>query len=258
MDWSERIVFVTGASSGIGAACARTFAAAGARILVAARRGDRLAALSAELAAAAGGPRRVHQIALDVRDQPAVARAIASLPAEWSAIDVLVNNAGLSRGLAKLHEGELADWEEMIDTNVKGLLYVTRAVLPGMVARGRGHVINLGSIAGHESYPGGNVYCASKAAVKALTSGLRMDLVDTPIRVSTIDPGLVETEFSLVRFRGDAPRAAKVYAGLEPLTAEDVAEVVFFCASRPPHVNLAEVLLLPAAQASATLVHRRT
>jgi len=131
-------------------------------------------------------------------------------------------------------------------------------VLPGMVARGRGHVINLGSIAGHESYPGGNVYCASKAAVKALTSGLRMDLVDTPIRVSTIDPGLVETEFSLVRFRGDAPRAAKVYAGLEPLSAEDVAEVVFFCASLPAHVNLAEVLLLPAAQASATLVHRRT
>ena len=258
MDWSERIVFVTGASSGIGAACARAFAGAGGRILVAARRRDRLAALSAELAAAAGGPERVHQIVLDVRDQPAVARAIASLPDEWSAIDVLVNNAGLSRGLAKLHEGELADWEEMIDTNVKGLLYVTRAVLPGMVARGRGHVINLGSIAGHESYPGGNVYCASKAAVKALTSGLRMDLVDTPIRVSTIDPGLVETEFSLVRFRGDAPRAAKVYAGLEPLTAEDVAEVVFFCASLPAHVNLAEVLLLPAAQASATLVHRRT
>jgi 3-hydroxy acid dehydrogenase/malonic semialdehyde reductase len=258
MDWSERIVFVTGASSGIGAACARAFAGAGGRILVAARRRDRLAALSAELAAAAGGPERVHQIVLDVRDQPAVARAIASLPDEWSAIDVLVNNAGLSRGLAKLHEGELADWEEMIDTNVKGLLYVTRAVLPGMVARGRGHVINLGSIAGHESYPGGNVYCASKAAVKALTSGLRMDLVDTPIRVSTIDPGLVETEFSLVRFRGDAPRAAKVYAGLEPLSAEDVAEVVFFCASLPAHVNLAEVLLLPAAQASATLVHRRT
>ena len=255
MDWRDRIVFVTGASSGIGAACARAFAGAGARVLIAARRQDRLAVLAAELG---GVGKRVHALALDVRDQPAVARAVAALPSEWSAIEVLVNNAGLSRGLAKLHEGQLADWEEMIDTNVKGLLYVTRAVLPGMVARNRGHVINLGSIAGHESYPGGNVYCASKAAVKALTSGLRMDLVDTPIRVSTIDPGLVETEFSVVRFHGDAPRAAKVYAGLEPLTAADVAEVVLFCASRPAHVNLAEVLLLPSAQASATLVHRQS
>jgi len=255
MSLDGRIVFITGASSGIGAACARAFGRAGARLLLAARRRERLAAVAAEIGG--GAPGRVHALELDVRNQPSVARALASLPAEWAEIDLLINNAGLSRGLAKLHQGELADWEEMIDTNVKGLLYVTRAVLPGMVARGRGHVINLGSIAGHESYPGGNVYCASKAAVQALTSGLRMDLVDTPIRVSTIDPGLVETEFSLVRFHGDAPRAAQVYRGLEPLTAEDVAEVVLFCATRPPHVNLAEVLLLPTAQASATLVHRR-
>jgi NADP-dependent 3-hydroxy acid dehydrogenase YdfG len=255
MSLDGRIGFITGASSGIGAACARAFGRAGARLLLAARRRDRLEALAAEIGG--GAPGRVHTLELDVRDQPAVARALASLPAEWAEIDLLINNAGLSRGLAKLHEGEFADWEEMIDTNVLGLLYVTRAVLPGMVARGRGHVINLGSIAGHEPYPGGNVYCASKAAVQALTSGLRMDLVDTPIRVSTIDPGLVETEFSLVRFHGDAPRAAQVYRGLEPLTAEDVAEVVLFCATRPPHVNLAEVLLLPTAQASATLVHRR-
>jgi len=239
MDWNGRIVFITGASSGIGAACARAFGRAGARLLLAARRRKRLSEVAAE--AGGGIPGRVLELELDVRDERAVARALAALPEEWSAIDVLINNAGLSRGLAKLHEGELADWEEMIDTNVKGLLYVTRAVLPGMVARGRGHVINLGSIAGHESYPGGNVYCASKAAVKALTSALRMDLVDTPIRVSTIDPGLVETEFSLVRFHGDAARAAQVYQGLEPLTANDVAEV----------------LLLPTAQASATVVHRR-
>jgi 3-hydroxy acid dehydrogenase / malonic semialdehyde reductase len=255
MDLQGRIVFITGASSGIGAACAAAFARAGARLLLAARRKGRLEAVATALEREHEAS--VHRLTLDVRDPRAVASAVESLPAAWSAIDVLVNNAGLSRGLAKLHEGAREDWEEMIDTNVKGLLYVTRAVLPGMVARGSGHVINLGSIAGHESYPGGNVYCASKAAVKALTAGLRMDLVDTPIRVSTIDPGLVETEFSLVRFRGDATRAAKVYDGLEPLTAADVAEVLLFCATRPAHVNLAEVLLLPTAQASSTIVHRR-
>jgi 3-hydroxy acid dehydrogenase / malonic semialdehyde reductase len=252
MELAGRIVLITGASSGIGAACATAFARAGGRLILAARRRDRLEAVAAALE---GVP--IHLLTLDVRGPEAVAAAIGSLPGEWSAIDVLINNAGLSRGLAKLHEGLLADWEEMLDTNVKGLLYVTRAVLPGMVERERGHVINLGSIAGHESYPGGNVYCASKAAVRALTSGLRMDLLGTPIRVSTVDPGLVETEFSQVRFHGDAARAAKVYAGLTPLTAADVADVVLFCATRPPHVNVAEVLLLPTAQASATLIDRR-
>ncbi|MDM7913720.1 MAG: SDR family NAD(P)-dependent oxidoreductase, partial [Candidatus Eisenbacteria bacterium] len=181
-----------------------------------------------------------------------------SLPEPWKSIDVLVNNAGLSRGLSRLHEGLLSDWEEMIDTNVKGLLYVSRAVIPGMIERGRGQVINIGSIAGHESYPGGNVYCATKAAVRALTAGMRMDYVDTPIRISTVDPGMVETEFSLVRFHGDRERADKVYQGITPLSADDVAEVVLFCATRPAHVEVAEVLLLPTAQASATLAHRRS
>ena len=249
-----RIVFITGASSGIGASCARAFARQGARLLLAARRSERLEAIAAQIASETGVGLRL--MTLDVRDPAAVGRAIISLPEEWSAVDVLVNNAGLSRGLDKLHEGLLSDWEEMIDTNVKGLLYVTRAVLPGMVRRGRGHLINIGSIAGHESYPGGNVYCATKAAVRALTAGLRMDVVDTPIRVTTIDPGMVETEFSIVRFHGDGERAARVYQGIQPLRPDDVADVAVFCATRPPHVDVAEVLLLPTAQASATVVHR--
>jgi serine 3-dehydrogenase len=220
-----------------------------------ARRIDRLQALAAELKAESGLP--VHTLALDVRDQPAVAAAVAGLPPEWAAIDVLVNNAGLSRGLDKLHEGLLADWEEMIDTNVKGLLYVSRAVLPGMVARGRGHVINIGSIAGHDIYPGGSVYCATKFAVNAISRGLRMDLVATPVRVSTVDPGMVETEFSQVRFHGDEERAAKVYQGISPLTPDDVAEAVLFCATRPPHVSIAEMIVMPTAQASTMLAHRK-
>jgi serine 3-dehydrogenase len=249
-----KIVFVTGASSGIGEACARAFAREGASLLLAARRLDRLESVSAQIASETGV--KIHMMMLDVRDQPSVELAIDSLPEEWKAIDILVNNAGLSRGLDKLHEGLLSDWEEMIDTNVKGLVYVTREVLRGMVKRGRGHIINIGSVAGHESYPGGNVYCASKAAVRALTAGLRMDTLDTPIRVSTVDPGMVETEFSLVRFHGDAERASKVYNGMTPLRGADVADVVVFVATRPAHVNVAEVLLLPEAQASATLVRR--
>ncbi|MBM3294630.1 MAG: SDR family oxidoreductase [Candidatus Aminicenantes bacterium] len=251
----DRIVFITGASSGIGRACARACAREGARVLMAARRLERLAELGAELKAEYRAD--VHHFALDVRRQPEVESALAALPPGWQAIDILVNNAGLSRGLDKLHEGLLGDWEEMIDTNVKGLLYVSKAVIPGMIARGRGHVINLGSIAGHEVYPGGNVYCATKAAVNALTRALRLDLVGTPLRVTTVDPGMVETEFSLVRFHGDARRASKVYQGLQPLTPDDIAEVIVFCASRPGHVNIGEVILTPQAQASATLVHRK-
>jgi serine 3-dehydrogenase len=254
MGLQDRVVLITGASSGIGEACARAFAREGARLLLAARREERLERLAAEIASEKGVP--IHLLGLDVRDRSAVESAVGGLPDAWKAIDVLVNNAGLSRGLVKLHEGSVSDWDEMIDTNVKGLLYVSKVVLPGMVERGRGHVINVGSIAGHESYPGGNVYCATKAAVRGLTAGLRMDYVDTPIRISTVDPGMVETEFSVVRFHGDEERAKSVYKGLKPLTAGDVADVVVFIASRPEHVNVAEVLLLPEAQASATMVRR--
>jgi len=193
---------------------------------------------------------------LDVRDPDAVERFFRDLPPDWKAIDILVNNAGLSRGMDKLHEGLRSDWEEMIDTNVKGLLYVSRAVVPGMVERNRGHIVNIGSIAGHQVYPGGNVYCASKHAVKALTEGLKMDLQGTAVRVSSIDPGLVETEFSVVRFHGDEKRAAKTYENIRPLKGADIAEIVVFCATRPPHVNILETIVLPTAQASVHHVHR--
>jgi serine 3-dehydrogenase len=247
-------VLITGASAGIGAACARAFAAAGARLILAARRTERLEAIAEELQRAHGTG--THQLALDVRELGVVTQLLAQLPAEWEAIDVLVNNAGLGRGLDPLQEGDPTEWDEMIDTNVKGLLYVTRAVLPGMIERGRGHVINLGSVAGHEVYPGGNVYAATKHAVDAITRGLRMDLLGTPVRVSTVDPGLVETEFSTVRFRGDEERAKRVYHGYQPLTPADVADAVLYCATRPPHVNIDEIILKPVAQASAMLVHR--
>ena len=256
MTLKGKIVFVTGASSGIGAATALAFAAEGARLLVAARRADKLAAVAAE--ALARGAEAVHSISLDVRDRKAVEQAIATLPAEWAEIDVLVNNAGLSRGLEKLYQGSIDDWEEMLDTNVKGLLYVTRAVVPGMVERGRGHVVNLGSTAGELTYPGGAVYCASKAAERAINDGLRQDLLGTPVRVTTVDPGMVETEFSVVRFHGDAERAAKVYKGIQPLTPEDVAEAIIWAVSRPEHVNIARVLLTPAGQANSLLFHRES
>jgi 3-hydroxy acid dehydrogenase/malonic semialdehyde reductase len=250
MKLEGKIALVTGASAGIGEACARALAAEGARLVLAARRAERLDALVAELGSAA------HAIALDVRDAHAVATAVEGLPEEWAAIDVLVNNAGLGRGLDKLHEGSIDDWEQMVDTNVKGLLYVTRAVVPGMVARGRGHVVNIGSVAGHEVYPGGNVYCATKHAVDAITKGLRMDLVDTPVRVSTVDPGLVETEFSVVRFHGDAARARKVYEGIEALTGADIADAVVYCVTRPPHVQINEIVITPTNQASALVTYR--
>ncbi len=247
-------VLITGASAGIGAACARAFAAAGARLILAARRTERLEAIAEELQRAHGTG--THQLALDVRELGVVTQLLAQLPPEWEAIDVLVNNAGLGRGLDPLQEGDPTEWDEMIDTNVKGLLYVTRAVLPGMIERGRGHVINLGSVAGHEVYPGGNVYAATKHAVDAITRGLRMDLLGTPVRVSTVDPGLVETEFSTVRFRGDEERAKRVYQGYQPLTPAAVADAVLYCATRAPHVNIDEIILKPVAQASAMLVHR--
>lgn len=245
------VVLITGASSGIGAATARAFALTGAQLVLAARRIERLRELAAELSVPA------HLVALDVRDRAAVHAAVAAIPAPFAAIDVLVNNAGLSRGFEPLHEGLEDDWDEMIDTNVKGLLYVSRAVLPGMVARGRGHVINVGSVAGHETYPRGNVYCASKAAVRALNKGMRLDLLGTGIRVSSVDPGLVPTEFSEVRFHGDRERAATVYANTRPLSAADVADTIVWCASRPPWVNVEELLLMPTDQAAPAMVHRR-
>ncbi|MDH6060728.1 SDR family oxidoreductase [Chrysosporum bergii ANA360D] len=252
----NQIILITGASSGIGAACARVFASAGAKLILAARRWERLQQLGNTLTKERNV--EVHLLHLDVRDRSAVESAISSLPAPWSDIDILINNAGLSRGLDKLQEGDIQGWEEMIDTNIKGLLYVTRYVVPGMVKRDRGHIVNLGSIAGHQTYPGGNIYCATKAAVRAISEGLKQDLLGTRVRVTSIDPGMVETEFSDVRFYGDTARADKVYQGVTPLTGEDVADVILFCVTRSPHVNINELILMPLDQASATLVHRQT
>ncbi len=254
MKLDGKIVFITGASSGIGEATAHAFAAEGARLLLAARRKDKVDAV-AQACLKKGAP-EVHSIELDVRDQAAVAKSIRSFPQTWSGVEVLINNAGLSRGLDKVYAGSIADWDEMIDTNVKGLLYVTRAVVPGMVERGFGHVVNLGSTAGELTYPNGAVYCATKAAEKAINDGLRQDVLGTPIRVTSIDPGMVETDFSKVRFRGDKERAAKVYQGLTPLSAADVADAIVWSVTRPAHVNIAHVLLTPVAQANSLLFHR--
>lgn len=247
-----KTVFITGASSGIGAAAAKKFAEAGCKLVLAARRLDRLQSVAANL------PTRCHLMELDVQNRQAVEAAVAAIPTEFASIDILINNAGKARGLAKLHEADIADQEEMINTNVKGLLYCTRAVVPGMLKRGYGHVINVGSIAGHEVYPNGSVYCASKHAVDALTKGLRLDLVDSPVRVSTVDPGAVETEFSLVRFHGDEERAKKVYNGFQPLTGDDVAETIVWVADRPPHVQIAEIIILPNSQANCYVTHKTT
>lgn len=253
----DQIVLITGASSGIGEACARIFAQAGAKLILVARRQARLEQLAEQLSKAAAAC-ELHLLPLDVCDRSSVESALNQLPTPWSAVDILINNAGLSRGLDKLHEASIQDWEEMIDTNIKGLLYMTRSLVPGMVSRGRGHVINIGSIAGHQTYPGGSVYCATKAAVKSISQGLKQDLLGTPVRVSSIDPGMVETEFSNVRFHGDTERAKKVYDGLTPLTPDDIADVIFFCATRSPHVNISEVILMPVDQASVTLLNRQT
>ena len=251
----NQIVLITGASSGIGAACAKIFANTGAKLILAARRLERLQEVVQTLHTTSV---QFHLLQLDVSDRSAVESAISTLPAAWSEIDILINNAGLSRGLDKLHEGDIQDWEEMINTNIKGLLYLTRSVVPGMVSRSRGHVVNIGSIAGHQTYPRGNVYCGTKAAVRAISEGLKQDLLGTPIRVSSVDPGMVETEFSEVRFHGDSDRASKVYQGLTPLTPDDVADVIFFCVTRSSHVNINEVVLMPVDQASATLLNRQT
>jgi 3-hydroxy acid dehydrogenase / malonic semialdehyde reductase len=250
----QHTALITGASAGIGEACARAFAQAGARLILTARRADRLEALQRELSDRHGT--HSHVLELDVRDAGVVSRLLGDLPRAWSGVTVLVNNAGLALGQASLAEGELRDWDEMIDTNVKGLLYVTRALLPGMVERGRGHVINIGSIVGSDVAARAGVYSATKSAVETITRGLRIDLFGTPIRVSIVYPGLVETEFSTVRFGGDQERAARVYQGFQPLRAEDVADAVLYVATRPPHVNIDELVVKPTAQARVGMVHR--
>ncbi len=249
-----KIVLITGASSGIGRATAFAFAGARARLLLCARRLELLRELEAPLMEA--GAAAVLLFRLDVRDRAAVDAAITGLPEDWKAIDVLVNNAGLSRGLAKLYEDDPKDWDEMIDTNVKGLLAMTRAVVPGMVARGAGHVINLGSTAGHLTYANGAVYCATKAAEKAISEGLKIDLMGTAVRVTSVDPGMVETEFSRVRFRGDEERAAKVYEKITPLKPEDIADAIVWAATRPAHVNIHTIVLTTIDQANSTVFHR--
>ncbi len=251
----NKIVLITGASSGIGKACAITFAKEGANLILAARRLDRINDLSASLKKDYGS--KVLTLELDVRDYKNVKNTFDNLTGDWKQIDILINNAGLARGSSRLYEGEIDHWEEMIDTNIKGLLYVTRMILPGMVEREKGHVINIGSTAGHEVYLNGNVYCATKYAVNALTQSIRLDVLDKNIKVSTVDPGMVRTEFSDVRFSGDKEKVEKVYDGITPLSAEDVAEAVLFSATRPSHVNINEIIITSAAQASSTQVYRK-
>jgi len=251
-----KTILITGASSGIGRSTAIAFAREGSRLLLCARGLDALKELRQTLISA--GAAAVHAFQLDVQDRAAVEAAIADLPPEWRDIDVLVNNAGLSRGLAKIYEDDPQNWEEMIDTNVKGLLYVTRSVVPGMVARGRGHVINLGSTAAYITYANGAVYCATKAAEKSISEGLKIDLMGTPVRVTSVDAGMVETNFSKVRFRGDEERAAKVYENITPLQPEDVADAIVWAASRPAHVNIHTVVMTTIDQANSTVFHRHS
>ena len=251
----RKIVLITGATSGIGEACARKFAKGGYDVIITGRRAQLLANLKKELEAEGV---RVLALAFDVRNRNAATAAINSLPLEWQQIDVLINNAGLALGLETEYEGSFEDWETMIDTNIKGLLTMTRLVVPRMVKRDSGHVINIGSVAGDAAYAGGNVYCGTKAAVKTITDGLRIDLAHTSVRVTNVKPGLVETHFSNVRFHGNDSRAEKVYEGVKPLTGADIAEVVFYAASAPAHVQIAEVLVLATHQASGSVLHRDT
>ena len=243
-------ILITGATSGIGEACAVLFASHGWRLILTGRRAERLEALAAAL------PAEVKTLAFDVRDKAQVQAALASLPAEWLSIDVLLNNAGLAAGMDPIQEGSYEDWEQMIDTNIKGLLYMTRELSPGMCARRKGHIVNIGSIAGKEVYPKGNVYCGTKHAVDALTQGMRIDLLPFGIKVTQVAPGMVNTEFSEVRFKGDRARAGAVYQGLTPLSGQDIAEVVWYVVNTPPHVNINDILVMPTAQASATQVVR--
>ena len=246
----KRTVLITGATSGIGEACARKFAEGGYRVIATGRRADLLEKLKSSLDA------EVLTLCFDVRDREASRRAIEALPDDWKVIDVLINNAGLAQGLEPEYEGDVDDWDRMIDTNIKGLLTMTRLIVPGMISRNRGHVINVGSVAGDAAYQGGNVYCATKAAVKALSDGLRIDVAHSAVRVTNLKPGLVETNFSNVRFHGDTTRADSVYKGVKPLTGNDIADVAYYAASAPEHVQIAEVLILATHQANGSFIVR--
>jgi len=246
----KRTVLITGATSGIGEACARKFAEGGYRVIATGRRADLLEKLKSSLDA------EVLTLCFDVRDREASRRAIEGLPDDWKVIDVLINNAGLAQGLEPEYEGDVDDWDRMIDTNIKGLLTMTRLIVPGMISRNRGHVINVGSVAGDAAYQGGNVYCATKAAVKALSDGLRIDVAHSAVRVTNLKPGLVETNFSNVRFHGDNTRADSVYKGVKPLTGNDIADVAYYAASAPEHVQIAEVLILATHQANGSFIVR--
>ena len=251
---STRTVLITGATSGIGEACTKRFAEGGYRLIITGRNEQKLNMLTQQLQSHGS---QVLPLLFDVRDRDAAKRAVESITAEWKPIDVLINNAGLARGLEPEYEGNFDDWDQMIDTNIKGLLTMTRLIVPDMVKCNHGHIINIGSVAGDAAYAGGNVYCATKSAVKALTDGLRIDVAPTKLRVTNIKPGLVETHFSDVRFHGDKQRAGKVYEGIQPLTGDDIADVAFYAASAPEHVQIAEVLVLATHQANGTVIHRQ-
>ena len=250
----NRLVLITGATSGIGLACATTFAKNKFDLIISGRREDRLKKIQSELTDKYGI--KVRYLSFDIRQKDSVFNAIESLKSEKLNIDILINNAGLASGLSTVQEGDIDDWEKMIDTNIKGLLYISRAVLPMMIEQGRGHIINIGSIAGKEVYPNGNVYCGTKHAVDAITKGMRIDVVKHGIRVSQVAPGAVETEFSVVRFHGDKDKADSVYQGFEPLHPEDIADAVFYVANTPKHVNINDLVIMPTAQAAATIIEK--
>lgn len=249
----KKVAMITGATSGIGKGCARKFAENGYNVIITARDEHQLAEVAKELEAKGV---KVLILAFDVRDREAARKAVESIPKKWQNIDVLINNAGLARGLEPEYEGSFDDWDQMIDTNIKGLLTMTRLIVPGMVKRDHGHIINIGSVAGDAAYAGGNVYCGTKAAVKAITDGLRIDVAHTSIRVTNIKPGLVETNFSNIRFHGDIARATNVYKGIRPLTGDDISDIAYYAVSAPAHVQIAEVLVLATHQANGTVIHR--
>ena len=255
MKLKDKIVLITGASAGIGLACAELFASEGAKLILAARREKTLQEISKRLSSQYGT--KSHTIKLDVKNRKECEAALNQIPDEFKSIDILINNAGLARGLGKIQDGNFDDWDEMIDTNIKGTLTFTRLVAPVMIKKGDGMIINIASVAGRQTYPGGNIYCTTKSAIRTISEALQFDLLGTGVRVSNIDPGMVETEFSLVRFKGDEAKAKKVYEGWTPLTAQDIAETVLFCATRPKHVSVQDVLIMATDQASTTIINRK-